>query len=85
MRAMKRNGAYKITFRCNAKSVCGDGKVKHMDSQPMNFIILVININGTTLTMISVLKNQILFSIFFRYYFYIFSMFIDVFFDIFFD
>ena len=48
----------------------------------MNFIILVMNINGTILTMISVLKNQILFSIFFQFYFDIFSMF---FFYIFFD
>ena len=40
----------------------------------MNFIILVMNINGTILTIISVLKNQILFSIFFQYYFDIFSM-----------
>ena len=43
-----------------------------------------MNINGTILTMISVFKTQILFSIFFRYYFDIFSMFFDVFFDIFF-
>ena len=43
----------------------------------MNFIIFIMNIYGT---MTSMLKNQILFSIFFRYYFNIFSMFFDVFF-----
>ena len=70
---------------CNAKTVCGGGKVKNMDKQLTNFIILVINMNGTILTMISVLKNQELFSICFRYYFDIFCRCFPMFFFDFFS